>query len=120
MRDDLQLPTRIKKQVFGFDVPVSHSLFVKIINAAEDLLEAAFHFTRRHASFLDGSIQVTSGTIFHNLAPVLILILHQIHSLDYVHMVQSGRNAEFGCELLDILFLGLVLATLAKFLRCTQ
>lgn len=88
-KDDLQLATSIEKQVLRLDVSVGNTLRVKIFNAGKNLLEAALDLARRHASLLDGSVQVTARAILHDFAPMLILILHKVDGLNDVHMMQG-------------------------------
>ena len=82
------MPFGIEEQVLGLEVAVCYSLAVQIRHTSEDLLEATLHLAGRHAAFLDGSIEVSSGTELHDFAPALLLILHEIHRLDYVDVMQ--------------------------------
>jgi hypothetical protein len=106
----------IEKKVFWFDVTVGDSLTVQIGNATQDLLETALDFVRRHPSFLDGSIEVATGTKFHNFAPFVVFILKKIDSLDDVDVVQSRGDAEFGSQLLDVFLFCFILPPLSKLL----
>jgi hypothetical protein len=47
---------------------------------------------------------------------MLRIILNKIDGLDNVHVVQSGRYAEFCRQFLDIFFFGFVLPPLPEFL----
>jgi hypothetical protein len=69
--------------------------------------------------FLNRSIQISAWAKFHDLTPVLGLVLYEVDSLDDVWVVQCGRDAKFRGELLDVFFLGLILTTFPKFL-CTS
>jgi hypothetical protein len=106
----------IEEQVLRLDVAMGDALRMEVGDALEDLLERAFDLTGRHAALLDGGIEVASGTELHDLAPALLLVLHQVDGLDDVDMVKSRRDAELCSQLLDVLFLSLVLAALAELL----
>jgi hypothetical protein len=69
-----------------------------------------------YSPFLDRSIQVPTRAKFHDLTPMLCLVLHEINSLDDVWMVQRRGDTEFCSEFLDVFFLRLVLATFPEFL----
>jgi hypothetical protein len=60
---------------------------MEVRHALQNLPEATLNFTRRHASFLDRSIEITTRAKFHDLTPVLILILNKIDSLDNVDVM---------------------------------
>lgn len=47
---------------------------------------------------------------------MLRFILYEIDRLDNVWVVQRRRYTEFSCELLDVFFLRLILATFPEFL----
>ena len=81
-----------------------------------NLLEGTFDLGRAHTATLDGSVQVTTGTILHDLAPVLMLVLDQVDSFNDVWMMQCGADAELGSEFLDVLSVGFVLALFAELL----
>lgn len=51
---------------------------------------------------------------------MLIFVLDKVNSLDDVDMVEGRGYAELGCELLDVLLLGLVLSPLSELLRGSQ
>jgi hypothetical protein len=71
---------------------------------------------RAHPAFPERSVQAPAVAHFHHLVPVRIFVLHKVDSLDDVHMVQSGRDAELSGELSDVFFLCLVVAAFAAFL----
>ena len=50
MAGHLQMTFGIEEQVFRFNVPVSHTLTMKIGDSKEYLLETALGLTRAHAS----------------------------------------------------------------------
>lgn len=93
------------------------ALPVQVGYPGEDLLEAALDLARAHAAFLNRRVQVAAGTELHHLTPVLRLVLDEVDGLDDVDVVQGGRDAELGGELLDVFLLRLVLAPLAEFLQ---
>ena len=68
-------------------------------------------------AFLDRSIEVPARAKLHDLAPSLVLVLDEIHSLNDVEMVQCRGDAVLCSELLDVFFLRFVLAPLPEFLR---
>jgi hypothetical protein len=67
--------------------------------------------------FLDSRIEITTWAEFHDLAPVLILVLNKIDGLDNVNVMQGRRYTKFGGELLHIFLLRLVLAPLSELLQ---
>jgi hypothetical protein len=77
----------VEEEILGFKVTMSDALGMQVRNAIEHLLEAALDFAGRHPAFLDCRIQVTSRTKLHHLAPMLVLILYEIHGLYDVDMV---------------------------------
>jgi hypothetical protein len=77
----------IEEYILRFEVAVGNPLSMEVGNSIQDLLEATFDFARRHTPFLDRGIEVTTGAEFHNLAPVLILILHEIYGLNDVDVM---------------------------------
>ena len=113
---DLDVSPRVQKQVLRLDITMSYTHRVKVCNTVEDLLEAADDFSLSHASALDGCIEVSTGAVLHDFAPVVSVILDEVDSLDDVHVVKSRRNTELGRELLDVFLFGLVLATFTEFL----
>jgi hypothetical protein len=90
---------------------------MEVRHTREDLLEAALDFARAHPALLDRGVQVSAGAELHDLAPVLRLVLHEVDGLNDVDMVQRTRDAELGGELLHVLLLRLVLATLTELLQ---
>lgn len=96
---------------------MSNALGVQIVDARHDLLEAALDFAGGHGTFLDGSIKITAGTVFHDFTPTLLFILNKIDSLHDIGVMQGGRDTEFGSEFLDILFLCLILPSLTELLH---
>jgi hypothetical protein len=108
---------QIEQQVLWFDVPMRHTLPMEVRHTREDLLEAALDFARAHPALLDRGVQVSAGAELHDLAPVLRLVLHEVDGLNDVNVVQRARDAELGGELLHVLLLRLVLATLTELLQ---
>lgn len=64
-----------------------HTLTVEIVDAGEDLLEAALDFRGRHATSLDRGVQITARAKLHNFAPMRVLVLHKINRLDDVDVM---------------------------------
>jgi len=77
----------IEEYILRFEVAVSNTLRMEIGNSLQDLLEATFDFARRHTPFLDRGVEVTTGAEFHDLTPVLILILDEIDGLNDVDVM---------------------------------
>jgi hypothetical protein len=77
----------IEEYILRFEVSVSNSLSMEVGNSIQDLLEATFDFAWRHTPFLDRGVEVTTGAEFHDLAPVLILILDEIYGLNDVDVM---------------------------------
>ena len=113
----LGVALHVEEEVLRLDVTMGNTLTVKICDTGEDLLEAALNLTRRHPTALDGRIQVSAGAELHHFAPMLILVLHEVHRLDDVDVVQRRRDAKLGRELLDVLLLRLVLSPLPELLK---
>ncbi len=113
---DLEVPLRIEEEVLRLEVSVGHTLTVQIRHAAQYLLEAALDLAGRHSALFDGSVQITTRTELHHLAPVLALVLDKVDSLHNIDVVQRRRYTKLGCELFDVLLLGLVLAALSELL----
>ena len=116
VRTNFEVTARIKVEILWLYVPMSNTLAMEIRYAGDNLLEAALDLGRAHATFLDGSIQIASGTEFHYFTPIMILVLDEIHSFDDVRVVKRGRNAKLGRKLLNILLFGFILASLSEFL----
>ena len=112
----LQVALGVKEQVLRFDIPVCYTLTMEVVHTCENLFEAAFDFGRRHSTPLDRRVQITSRAELHDLAPVHVLILHKIDRLDNVDMMESRRDAELGCELLDVFLLCLILPSFPELL----
>ncbi len=106
----------VKVQILGLDIPVRDTLRVEVLDTAQDLAKTALDLLAGHAALLDGRIQIASSAVLHDLAPVMLLVLHQVDRLDDVDVMQGGGDAELGGELLDVLLFRLVLASLAELL----
>ena len=107
----------VEEQVLRLNVTVGYTLTMKVGDAGQDLLEAAFDLARRHATTFDSRVQVAAWAELHDLAPVLVLVLDEVDGLDDVHVMQRRRYAELGRELLDVLLLRLVLSPLPELLK---
>ncbi len=101
----LKVAVHVEEKILRLDITMGNTLTVQIRDAGEDLLEAALDLAGRHATALDGRIQVTAWAELHDLAPVLVLVLDEIDGLDDVHVMQRRRYAELRGEFLDILLL---------------
>lgn len=44
----LDVTLGIEKQILGFEIPMSNTLIMKVLNAAEDLLKTAFDLAWAH------------------------------------------------------------------------
>lgn len=64
-----------------------NTLTMDIVDSTQDLLETAFNLTGTHATLFYRRIEITTGTKLHNLTPLLILILDEIHRFDDVDMM---------------------------------
>ena len=95
---------------------MSDALGVKICNAIEELLEAAFNLTSAHLTLFDGPIEIPTRAIFHNFTPMMLFVLDKVNRLDDVDVVQRRGNTELGSEFLHVLLFCLVLPPLAEFL----
>lgn len=80
------------------------------------LLERALDFTGAHTAPLDGSVKISTRTVFHDFTPLLVFILNEVDGFDDIGVVERGADAELGSQLFDVLLLRLVLAALAEFL----
>jgi hypothetical protein len=99
----LQMTLGVEKEILRFDIAMCDALTVEIRNTRKHLLEAALDFTGRHTTLLDRSVEISTRAKFHNLAPVLVLVLNEIYCLNYVDMVQRGGNTKLCGEFLDVL-----------------
>ena len=106
----------IEEYILRFEVTVGHTLRMEVGNPLQDLLEATFGFAWSHTPFLDRGVEVTTWAEFHDLAPVLILILNEIYSLNDVDVMEGGRYAKFGGKFLHVFLFRLVLPSLSEFL----
>lgn len=79
--------------------------------------EAEERILTSYSPFLDGRVQITAWAELHDLTPVLVLVLDKVDGLDNVRVMQCRRDAEFGGELLNILFFRLIFAAFAEFLK---
>ena len=91
---NLQDSVRIDEQVLGFQIAMRDPDGMKVLDADDELLEVTVDFRLLHHAGLDGLVQVTVRTVFHDLTPVLVLILYQIDRLDDILVMQSRRNAK--------------------------
>lgn len=89
---------------------------MEVLDTLKNLFETTLDLARAHAAASDGSVEITTRTVLHDLAPVLVLILDEVDGLDDVRVVEGRGDAEFSSEFLDILFLCLVLAAFAELL----
>lgn len=99
------MPLSVEKEIFWLDIPMGDTLGMQVPDTVEYLLEATLDFAGTHATFLDSSVEVTARTKLHDLAPFLVLILHQVDGLDDVDVMQCRGDAEFRGELLDVFLL---------------
>jgi hypothetical protein len=106
----------IEEYILRFEVAVSNTLRMEVGNSLQDLLEATLGFAWRHTPFLDRGVEVTTGTEFHDLAPVLIFILNEIYSLNDVDVMEGGRYTKFGGKFLHVFLFRLVLPSLSELL----
>ena len=66
---------------------MSDTLAVKIADTRQYLLETTLDFAGGHSAFLDCGVKITTGTVFHDFTPVLVLVLDQVDSLNNIDMV---------------------------------
>ena len=112
----LQVTLVIKEYILRFEVAVGNALRMEVGNSLQDLFEATLDFARRHTPFLDCGVEVATGTEFHDLTPVLVLILNEIYGLNDVDMMEGGRYTKFGGKFLHVFLFRLVLPSLSEFL----
>ena len=93
------------------------SLFMDVVYASEELLEAALDLGSAHAAFSNGRVQIPTCTKLHDFAPRMVLILQEIDRLDDIGMVEGGRNAKLRSKLLDVHLLRLVLSAFSELLE---
>ncbi len=77
----------IEEYILRFEITMGNTLRMEVGNSFQDLLEATFDFARGHTPFLDRGVEVTPRTVFHDLAPMLILILDEIDRLNNVDVM---------------------------------
>jgi hypothetical protein len=106
----------IEEYILRFEVAVGNTLRMEVGNSLQNLLEATLDFARRHTPFLDRGVEVTTGTEFHDLAPVLVLILNEIYRLNDVDVMEGGRYTKFGGKFLHVFLFRLVLSSLSELL----
>lgn len=114
---DLDSSSSVEQKVLGLDVSMSDSGRMKVGDSVEDLFEVALDLLGRHRSLLDGGVEISSWTVLHDLAPVLSFVLDEIDGFDDVGMMKGRGDAELGGELLDVVLLGLVLASFSELLQ---
>jgi hypothetical protein len=83
------MPLGIKENVLRLDITMCDTLRVQIRNAGENLFETTLNLAWRHMSLLDGGVEISARTEFHDFAPVLVLILNEVDSLNNVNVVQG-------------------------------
>jgi hypothetical protein len=103
MSTHLQMALGVKKEILRFNIAMCDTLTVEIRNTRKHLLEAALDFAGRHTTLLDGSVEIPTRAEFHNLAPMLVLVLNEIYRLNYVDMMQRRGNTKLCGEFLDVL-----------------
>lgn len=107
----------VQQQVLRLNVSVGYTHRMQIRNSVQDLLETALDFATLHPPFLDRSIEIATGTVFHDFAPVVSFVLHKIDCLHNVDVVESRGDAEFRRQFLDVILLRLLFATLSELLQ---
>lgn len=106
----------IEQQILRLNVPMGDSHRMQIGNSFENLLEVAIDRRARHIALLDRRVQIAARAVLHHLTPMMTFVLDEIDGFDHVGVVQGGRDAELRGELLNVVFLRLVLASLSEFL----
>jgi len=81
------VPACIKIDILWLDVSVGYALGMKIVDSGDKLPEATFGLACGHTTLLDCYIQVTAWTVFHHLAPALLVVLDKVDSLNNVDVV---------------------------------
>lgn len=113
---DLQVAVSVEEEVLWLEIAMRDALRVEILDTHEKLLEATLALTRTHLTLFNRSVEVSTGAVLHDFAPVMCFVLYEIHRLDNINVVERRGDAKLGSQFLDILFLCLVLPTLAEFL----
>jgi hypothetical protein len=90
---------------------------VEVAQASKELLEAALDLGGAHTTFPNGSIQVSTRAKLHDLAPGMVLILHEIDRLDDIEMMEGRGDAKLRSKLLDVFLFGFILSTLPELLE---
>lgn len=80
----------IEEYILRFEVAVGNTLRMEVGNSLQDLFEATLGFAWRHTPFFDCGVEVATGAEFHDLTPVLVLILNEIYGLNDVDMMEGG------------------------------
>lgn len=81
---NLDVTFRIDQEILWFDIPVSYSHRVQVRDTGNDLFEVRVDLHWFEITFLDRSVKISSRTIFHNFAPMLLFVLNKIDSFDNV------------------------------------
>lgn len=117
---DLEVTTSVEEEVLWLDIAMGDTLRVEILDTDEKLLEATFAFAGAHLTLFDGSVEVSTGTVLHDFAPVVCLVLDEIHRLDDINMMECRGYTELGRQLLDVLLLCFVLPAFTELLDCIK
>ena len=113
----LEPAPEIKEQIFRLDIPMGDSFSVEVTQTSEELLEAAFHFGSAHATFANGSIQISTCAKLHDFAPGMVFVLQKVDRLDNIGVMKDGRNAKLRGDLLDVLPFSLTPSAFPKLLE---
>jgi hypothetical protein len=111
------MTSTIKQQILRLDISMRYTHRMQVLDAVQDLLESAFNFSDTHVALFDRSVEISSGTVFHHFTPMMLFVLDEIHCFDDICVVESGRDAEFGSEFLDVFLFRFVLSALSEFLQ---
>ncbi len=83
------MTSTIQEKVLWLDVTMGNTHTVQVLHTMQDLLEATFDLSDAHPALLDCSVEVSTRTVFHDLTPSLLLILHEIDGFDDVCVMQG-------------------------------
>jgi len=120
---DLESAVAGKKQVLELDIAMCDAIGVKVVDAADELLEETqavlFPVLALEVAVLHHAEQVALCAVLHYVIPPTVIDA-QPYRRDDVGVIQTLGESEFGFDLLFVVFLALGATFTAEFLDCDK
>ena len=66
---------------------MSHTHGMQVCYSRHNLLEEAVDLFGGHVALLDSCVKVSARAVLHDLTPMLLLILDEVHRFDHIDVV---------------------------------